>query len=300
LQTPEFKAEQLILNALTIDVEDYYHVTGFERQIGRRTWGSYESRFEFGLAKILEALDERNIKATFYVLGWLARRHPQLIRELDAAGHELGSHSYWHRQIFRLRVNQFRADLRKSKQVIEDCIGKPVVAFRAPSFSITERSLWALEILAEEGFESDSSIFPVRHDRYGIRNANPHIHVIGTSCGAIWELPPAVHAWGPLRLPVGGGGYFRLYPHGFTTACLRRINGTMQQPFVFYVHPWEFDAEQPRVGAGSGLSRMRHYMNLHSTETKFAKLLSAFHFGRVCDVVEIAKARTQASAITPA
>ena len=279
----------MILNALTIDVEDYFHVTGFERHIGRRDWGGYESRFEFGLGKILEGLAARGIKATFYVLGWLARRHPKLLRELDAAGHELGSHSYWHRQVFRLNSGRFRADLRRSKRVIEDCTGKPVVTFRAPSFSITERSLWALDILAEEGFESDSSIFPVRHDRYGIRNANPHIHEITTTHGTLWELPPAVHVWGPLRLPVGGGGYFRLYPHGFTTACLRRINGTLRQPFVFYVHPWEFDAEQPRVGAGSSLSRIRHYVNLHSMNEKFARLLSTFRFGRICDVVAAAK-----------
>lgn len=286
----------MILNALTIDVEDYYHVTGFERHIGRRDWGSFESRFEFGLAKILEGLAERGIKATFYILGWLARRHPQLLRDLDAAGHELGSHSYWHRQVFRLNASQFRADLRKSKRVIEDCTGKPVVTFRAPSFSITERSLWALDILAEEGFESDSSIFPVSHDRYGIRTANPHVHELTTTQGTLWELPPAVHVWGPLRLPVGGGGYFRLYPHSLTTACLRRINGTLRQPFVFYVHPWEFDAEQPRVGAGSGLSRIRHYVNLHSMNEKFARLLSTFRFGRVCDVVAAAREKTPSGA----
>lgn len=275
----------MILNALTIDVEDYFHVTGFERHIGRRDWGSFESRFEIGLAKILNALANHGIKATFYVLGWIARRHPRLLRELDAAGHELGSHSYWHRQVFRLTPSQFRADLRNSRSVIEDQIGKRIAAFRAPSFSITQRSLWALDILAEEGFESDSSIFPVRHDRYGIRGAETSIHEISTNHGTIWELPPAVHAWGPFRLPIGGGGYFRLYPQRLTTACLLRINKSLQQPFVFYVHPWEFDAEQPRVGAGSRLSRVRHYLNLSSMEAKFTKLLSTFRFARVCDVV---------------
>jgi polysaccharide deacetylase family protein (PEP-CTERM system associated) len=282
------------INALTIDVEDYFHVTGFERQIPRRSWSSYESRFEYGLHRILETIHARGIKATFYVLGWLARRYPRLMREIDACGHELGSHSYWHRQVFRLSPRTFRSDLCRSRRVIEDAVGKPVTTYRAPSFSITKSSLWALEILAEEGFVSDSSIMPCVHDRYGISDAVPDVHRIITPAGPLWELPPAVLRWGPLKVPAGGGGYFRLYPLAWTAALLRSIS-RRQQSFTFYVHPWEFDPDQPRVTAGSRLGRARHYLNLHDTHRKFARLLRLFPFGRVSDVIATMQKAAHAS-----
>jgi polysaccharide deacetylase family protein (PEP-CTERM system associated) len=275
---------KLPINALTIDVEDYFHVTGFERDISRRTWGQFQPRFEYGMRRILDLLETHKIKATFYVLGWLGRRHPNLLREIDAAGHEIGSHSYWHRQVFRLSHRAFKSDLRRSCRVIEDAIGKPVTAFRAPSFSITKRCLWAFDVLSEEGIQSDSSVVPCVHDRYGIANAVPHIHRITTKSGGLWELPPAVHRWGPVRLPVGGGGYFRFFPLKLTVAFLRRLN-TQKRGFTFYIHPWEFDAEQPRLKVGSRLSRIRHYLNLADTEHKFSDLLKTFRFGRVADVL---------------
>jgi polysaccharide deacetylase family protein (PEP-CTERM system associated) len=277
-------ASNEVVNALTIDVEDYFHVTGFERHIPRRTWRDYEPRFERGIRSILEILDRHEIKATFYVLGWIARRYPQLLREIDAAGHELGSHSYWHRQVFRLSPRVFRHDLRRSCRIVEDTIGKPVTTYRAPSFSITKQSLWALDVLADEGILCDSSVVPCAHDRYGIADAPLHAHRVGLSEGALWELPPAVHRCGPFRVPIGGGGYFRLLPLKWITAGLKRWNA-LRGPFAFYVHPWEFDALQPRLKAGSPLSRLRHYLNLHDTERKFAELVRQFRFGRVADVI---------------
>ena len=274
----------VITNAMTVDVEDYFHVTGFESHIARRDWSGFESRLHFGMNRILQKMDACGIKATFFMLGWLARRYPRLVRQIDAAGHEIGSHSYWHRQVFRLTPRVFRADLRRSQRVLEDVLGKPIYLYRAPSFSITNRSRWAFDVLAEEGITIDSSVFPAAHDRYGIADASPLLHVVPTQSGPIWEAPPAVHCAGRIRMPVGGGGYFRLYPIRWTLALLGRIN-TAGNFFTFYVHPWEFDPDQPRLGAGSRLSRWRHYTGLHATERKFLRLLSAFRFDRLGQVV---------------
>ena len=236
------------------------------------------------MRRICETLKEHDVKATVYVLGWLARRKPQLLRAINAAGHEIGSHSYWHRQVFRLTPTQFRADLRRSQRVIEDAIGKPVTTYRAPSFSITKRSLWALNVLAEEGITTDSSVYPVRHDRYGIPGAPLTLHKIATSAGTLWEMPPAVYGVGRMRFPVGGGGYFRLYPWQWTRVALQRINNA-GCAFACYFHPWEFDPDQPRLNAGGWTSRRRHYANLHTTHEKFRRLLASFSFGRIADVV---------------
>lgn len=272
------------LNAFSVDVEDYYQVTAFERRINRRDWANFASRVVPNTERVLRLLDRHQVVATFYVLGWVADRFPDLVRAIDRAGHEIGSHSYWHRLIYNLQPEDFRADLRQSKSALENIIGKPVVAFRAPSFSITRKSLWALDILAEEGFTSDSSIYPIYHDRYGIPGAKTGLHRLDTSRGELWEFPPAVARFGPFNLPVSGGGYFRLYPLAVTTQLLGRLNDE-QQPFVFYIHPWELDPEQPRLAAASFVSRRRHYVNLASTERKLDRLLSRFHFGRVADSI---------------
>ncbi len=273
------------LNAFTVDVEDYYHVSGFERQIHRDSWIDYESRVVANTHRLLELLDRHAVKATFFVLGWVAHRYPQLVRDIYAADHEIGSHSFWHRLVYEQTPSQFRADLRDSKQVLEDTLGAAITAYRAPSFSITRQSLWALEILAEEGFQFGSSIFPVHHHRYGIPDGKPHIHEVQTTAGALWEFPPAVFRFAGFNLPVSGGGYFRLYPAAVTQKLLAWINRRLRRPFVFYVHPWEVDPGQPRLCAGSRAGRWRHYVNLHSTERKLEVLLERFRFGTLTESI---------------
>jgi len=274
-----------LLNALTVDVEDYFQVTAFEKHIDRDEWPNYGDRIVANTHRILRLLESHEVKGTFFVLGWVAERFPELVRDIHASGHEIGSHSYWHRLIYEQTPQQFREDLRRSRDVLEDATGEAVTAHRAPSFSITERSLWALKILAEEGFLVDSSIFPTRHDRYGIPDAEPRIHRIETSSGPLWEFPPTVFQFARWNLPVGGGGYFRLYPLPVTVRALARINRTTHQPFMFYMHPWEIDPGQPRIRAASRLSRFRHYVNLSRTERKLDGLLRRFRFGRLCDVL---------------
>ncbi len=242
---------EAIVNAFTVDVEDYYMVSGFEKHISRDQWGEFESRVVPNTKRILRLLDAHDVKATFFVLGWVARHHPELVREIHAAGHEIGSHGYWHHLIYRQTPDEFRDDLRASRDVIEAAIDQRVEIYRAPSFSITEKSRWALDILTEEGFRIDSSIYPIHHDRYGIADAEPGLHQIATPTGPLWEFPPSVVSWKEVNLPVGGGGYFRLYPLPLTIRWLRQINRDGQRPFVFYVHPWEIDPDQPRIHDGS-------------------------------------------------
>ena len=274
-----------LLNAFSVDVEDYYHVSAFEKHVRRDDWGILESRVERNTHRMLAILDRHNVKATFFVLGWVAERFPQLVREIRGCGHEIGSHTFWHRLVYDLSPDEFRADLCRSRDVLQDLLGEAVTAFRAPSFSITRHSLWALEILAEEGFRVDSSIFPIRHDRCGIPEAPLHLHQRATPAGPLWEFPLTVFRMARLNVPVGGGGYFRFYPLWLTVRWLRRINRA-GRPFVFYVHPWEIDPEQPRFAAASPISRFRHYVNLSKTENRLDVLLGRFRFGRLCDVLD--------------
>ncbi len=274
------------LNALTVDVEDYYHVSAFEGAVRRDGWDQYTSRVVDNTQRLLELLARHGVKATFFVLGWVAERYPELVREIDVAGHEIGSHGYWHRLIYRQTNDEFRDDLRRSRDLLEELVGRPVTAYRAPSFSITRQSQWALQVLSEEGFLVDSSVFPVYHDRYGIPGAEPRIHRITTPAGTLWEFPPSVVKWAGLTWPVGGGGYLRLYPLWLTCRGLARINRREQSPFMVYLHPWEVDPSQPRLGVGSVSSRFRHYVNLSGTERKLEGLLARFRFGTVREVVE--------------
>ncbi len=274
-----------LINAFTVDVEDYFQVSAFEKQIARDQWSQYTSRVVANTHRLLDLLACHDVKATFFVLGWVADRFPQLVRDIHSAGHEIGCHSYEHRLIYDQTPDQFRHDLWRSRNAIQDACGTPITAYRAPSFSITKKSLWALDILAEEGFLVDSSIFPTHHDRYGIPDAEPRLHRIDTSAGPIWEFPPSIVRFCRLNLPVSGGGYFRLYPLSWTVRCLRKINRA-KQPFMFYVHPWEVDPGQPRLAAGSRTSRFRHRVNLRTTERKLDKLLRMFRFGRLSDAIE--------------
>ena len=274
-----------MLHAFTVDVEDYYHVSAFETQVERSQWSHYESRVARSTQRILDLLDEHQTRATFFVLGWVAKHEPQLVKEIASRGHEIGSHSYWHRLIYRLTPEQFRADVCRSRDVLEDLIGKPVVMYRAPSFSITKESLWALEILVEEGFSADSSIFPTHHDRYGIPDAKRHIHTIDTPAGPLLEFPPSVFRVGRVNIPISGGGYFRAEPWPIYKRLARRCVKRTEHPLMFYIHPWEVDPEQPDIRAGSKLSRLRHYLNLDKTLDKLAQLLAEWPFGTMSQVL---------------
>lgn len=272
------------INALSIDVEDYFQVSGFESVVSRDDWDHYPSRVVNNTRRILEILDEHSVVGTFFVLGWVAEKFPSLVQEIDAAGHEIGSHSYWHRLVYQLSPSEFRDDLRRSKQVLEDIIGRSVESYRAPSFSITKQSLWALEILAEEGIRFDSSIFPVHHDRYGIPGARQEIHDLETSHGTLCEFPMTVARLGRMNVPASGGGYFRLYPYWLTRRLISKVNRA-GQPLMFYLHPWEVDPEQPRINGVRLLSRSRHYINLTQTQAKLKRLLNDFAFGTMTDVI---------------
>lgn len=275
------------LNAFTVDVEDYYHVSAFEGQVRREDWDSFQSRVEDSTYRLIDLLARHEVRATFFVLGWVAWRFPQLVQRIHAAGHELASHSFWHRLVYELSPAEFRQDLQDSRAALEDAAGVSVTAYRAPSFSITKRSLWALDVLAEEGFQIDSSIFPIYHDRYGMPDAPTSLHQRTTDAGTLWEFPPSVVRLAGMNLPVSGGGYFRLYPFAVTQRGLSRIN-RRGRPFMFYVHPWELDPQQPRLAAGTRLSRARHRINLGATERKLDRLLGRFQFGTISDAIAAA------------
>lgn len=276
------------VNALTVDVEDYYQVTAFEHCIDRRQWDQYESRVVRNTERLLTMLEKHAVRGTFFVLGWVAERFPDLVRSIHRAGHELGTHSYWHRLVYELTPEAFHEDLVRSCDVLEQITGVKVTAYRAPSFSITQKSLWALPILSEHGIDHDSSIFPVRHDRYGMPSAPRFVHRLSGAAWPMLEFPPSVMRLGGQNIPVGGGGYFRLYPLSWTTWCLRTINTRHAQPFMFYVHPWEVDPDQPRIAGTGRLKRWRHCVNLQSTEQKLDVLLGRFRFGTLSQAIKTA------------
>jgi polysaccharide deacetylase family protein (PEP-CTERM system associated) len=313
------------LNILSIDLEDYYMVTALSRVVKREDWHLYESRVGLTTQRLLEILEgnhgpsnngssggndggARPVRATFFCLGWIAERNPQLIKLIRAQGHEIASHGYDHRLITSMTREEFREDIRKSKAILEDLTGERVLGYRAPSYSVTKKTLWALEILAEEGFLYDSSIFPVHHDRYGIPDA-PRLPCVVSICGnrgvtfgpmtwsclnqpatadtlRLLEFPMATLNLAGQNLPVAGGGYFRLFPAWFTQWALNRIEHGAEAPFVFYLHPWEIDPDQPRIQGLSYRSRFRHYFNLARTESRFKELLRVKGFCSFRDFLE--------------
>ena len=276
-----------MINALTIDVEDYFHVQAFAGVISPTDWCHYPMRVENNTYRLLELLERRCIHATFFILGWVAERCPGLVRDIFNCGHEIGSHGYSHQMISRGDQESFRGDISRAKSILEDQIGSKVKCYRAPSYSITSNTLWALQILGELGFEYDSSIFPVRHDYYGIPDAPrfPHYRFLRDG-GRLLEFPPStLRAYG-INLPVAGGGYLRLLPYGVTAWAIRRINEKEAQPALVYLHPWEIDPEQPRVAA-PWRSRVRHYQNLRSTEEKLRRLLDDFSWASMTEVLSL-------------
>lgn len=279
-------------NAFTVDLEDYFQVSAFDRAVSRDQWPSFDRRVVANTRRMLDLLDRHAVRATFFVLGWIAEREPDLVREVRARGHEIASHGYEHRLVYDQSPDAFRRDIRRSRDLLERLTGAPVVAYRAPSFSITKKSLWALEILAEEGFRIDASIFPIYHDRYGIPDANPAIHKIATRRHPLWEIPGSTVRVGRLNLPVGGGGYLRLYPFPLTLRLLARINRKHGRPFILYVHPWELDPGQPRIKTGSRLTHFRHYRNLNKTEPRLDALLTRFPFAPLSDILPAGNGQT--------
>lgn len=271
-------------NALTVDVEDYYQVSAFEGQIDRCRWDRHPSRVKENTERLLTIFRRRQVRATFFVLGWVAQKCPDLVRQIRDEGHELGVHSFWHQRIYTQSPQAFREDLVRSRDLLSDLAGQQVRCYRAPSFSITPASWWALEILAQEGFRYDSSVFPIRHDRYGAPDAPVGIYRVQTPAGPIWEFPPAVYRLFGVNVPCGGGGYFRFYPLGLSLWFLRAIR-RQDRPFLFYLHPWELDPQQPRL-SGSLMSRFRHYWNLSATARRLEILLDEFLFAPLSEVVE--------------
>jgi len=268
-----------VVSAFTVDLEDYFQVTGFEASVPFASWAGHESRLEWNTERLLELLAARKTCATFFALGWTAERHPGLIRRIHAAGHELASHSYAHRLVYRLSPAAFREDTRRAKAVVEALTGDPVLGYRAPSFSITRRSLWALEILADEGFAYDSSIYPILRDRYGIPGAPRHAFPVRLGAAGLLEIPPTTLRRLGVNLPLGGGGYLRLFPEALFRRGLAAVIEGERRPAVLYVHPWELDPEQPRLQAGTRLSRFRHYVNLDKTQARLDRLLATWPFG---------------------
>ncbi len=271
-----------LLNAMTIDVEDYFHVSVFDGVIRREDWPTQSSRVVENTTRLLDVLAQHGVLATCFILGWVAERHPSLVKAIAAAGHEVASHGYWHRLVYSQTPDEFREDLRRARQVIEDASGMKVRGYRAPSFSITDRSLWALDVLADEGYDYDASVFPIRHDRYGLPDAPRHMFRVGAE--GVIEAPGSAVRIGGTNLPVAGGGYFRLLPYAWTRWGISRLNRVDQLPAIFYLHPWEIDPKQPRLPA-SALGRFRHYRNLHLTESRLQSLLSDFRFARLADIL---------------
>jgi polysaccharide deacetylase family protein (PEP-CTERM system associated) len=274
-----------MINAMSVDVEDYFHVAALAGSIDRARWDEMEYRAEASTRRLLDLFDEFNLKSTFFVLGWVARRSPELIREIHARGHEVASHGMSHLLVYNQTPQEFTAETLESKALLEDIIGAPVLGYRASTYSITKRSLWALDILKEAGFLYDSSIFPIRHDLYGIPDAPQVPARITTPKGAsIVEFPMSTAPMFGAKLPVSGGGYFRLLPYWLTRAGLRKLNFELKRPFIFYLHPWEVDPAQPRVRTGLK-SRLRHYTNLSRTEGRLRRLIGEFRFAPVRDVL---------------
>lgn len=277
-----------MINALTIDVEDFFQVNAFAGNIRQDQWDTYPLRVDTNTRRILDILDSFSIRATFFILGWVAERLPALTKEIHRRGHEVACHGYGHELVYAIGPERFRADIRRSKMLLEDQCGERVNGYRAPSYSITKRSLWALDILVEEGFTYDSSIFPVMHDTYGIPDAQRFPHILQTGAGALVEFPlttlPLHFGRKEVRLPIAGGGYLRLFPAQLLSWGIKKINETEMQPAVLYFHPWEIDPGQPRIKAGIK-SRFRHYLNLDKTEGKLSKIFSEVPFGTMADVL---------------
>lgn len=264
-------------HVLTVDVEDYFHVEAFAGSISRSDWNSYPSRVEDNCRRLLDIFDCHHVKATFFVLGWVAHRFPLIVREIHARGHELACHSFWHRKVNSLTPQEFREDTRAACDAIEQAASVRVKGYRAPTWSITRDAMWAFDVLAEEGFAYDSSIYPIHHDLYGIPHAARYAYVQRCTSGrSILEFPPATTRIAGMNFPAAGGGYLRIFPLLYTFWTFRQFE-KVRNPLVLYLHPWEIDPDQPRVAAPFK-SRFRHYTHLRRTEDRLERILRRYRF----------------------
>lgn len=271
----------VITNALTIDVEDYFQVSAFAPYIARGDWDARECRVERNVHRILDLLDGRHARATFFTLGWIAERYPQLVREIVARGHELASHGYGHQRASDLGEAEFLADVRSAKHVLEDLGGVEVKGYRAPSFSIGTGNLWAFDTLAQAGYRYSSSIYPIQHDHYGMPDSPRFAYRVNEQ---LLEIPVTTLRLGGRNLPSSGGGYFRLLPYALSRWMLQRVNAQDREPAIFYFHPWEIDAAQPRIPGIDLKTRFRHYVNIPRMDAKLQRLLDDFRWGRMDDI----------------
>lgn len=267
-----------VVNALTIDVEDYFQVSAFCDRISRSDWDLLPCRVERNIDLILTLLDAADARATFFVLGWIAERYPDVVRRIAAHGHEIASHGYGHRRVTEQNRQEFSEDILLAKRILENITGQPVKGYRAPSFSINKSNLWAFECIRDAGYQYSSSVYPIRHDHYGIPDAPRYAF---SPLEGLMELPISTSIFLNRNFPAGGGGYFRLLPYAISRWMIERINRLESKPAMFYFHPWEIDPQQPRVSGASIKSRFRHYINLHRTEQRLKRLLNDFRWDRL-------------------
>jgi polysaccharide deacetylase family protein (PEP-CTERM system associated) len=274
-----------LVNAFSVDVEDYFQVAAFERVIPRERWDRLEHRVEGNTRRLLDLCARHGVSGTFFLLGWVAERWPGLVRAIRDAGHELATHGQDHRRVTTQTPREFRDDVRRAKRTIEDVGGVEVIGYRAPSYSIVRETLWAVDVLIEEGFRYDSSIFPIRHDRYGIPDFSRFPRpVAGRNGASLEEFPISTVRVAGMNFPFVGGGYLRHFPFGFVRWGMRHLNDFERRPAIVYIHPWELDTGQPRQPVDP-LTRIRHYRNIDLTEDRLARLFSEFHFGTVREVL---------------
>lgn len=288
MKSDEFRAftrdpvAESVRNAMSVDVEDYFHVSAFESTVRREDWERWPSRVEANTERVLSVFDQHGVQATFFMLGWVAERYPALVRRIVDAGHELGSHGWSHVRVIHQDRHEFRQDVDRTKKLLEDTAGHAVRGYRAASYSIGRGNLWALDALRESGHRYSSSVFPIRHDLYGMPDAPRFAFHPGDD--DFVEIPLTTVHVGGRRLPCAGGGWFRFFPYPFTRWAIRRVNARDREPAVFYFHPWEVDADQPRPEGLPAKSRFRHYHNLHEMESRLGRLLGDFRWGRIDDV----------------
>lgn len=284
-----------ITNALTVDVEDYFQVSAFAPYIRRDHWDSRECRVERNVGRILELFGDQGVKATFFTLGWIAERYPQMVRRIAEAGHEVASHGHGHERVHELDRAAFKVDIERAKATLEDIAGQPVLGYRAPSFSIGARNLWAFETLAEAGHRYSSSIYPIVHDHYGMPEAPRFAHRVQ---GGLLEVPATTLRLFKRNMPSSGGGYFRLLPYGVSRWMIDRVNRSDGQAAVFYFHPWEIDPDQPRIDGIDLRTRFRHYVNIPRMEGRLSRLIGDFRWGRM-DEIFLGAATVQPGAPRP-
>lgn len=275
---PRRSADGRIINAMSVDVEDFFQVGAFEKTIDRKNWDGYDLRVEANTNRLLDLFAEKGVSSTFFSLAWVAERVPTLIKRIVDEGHELASHGYDHKRVTDLNRDSFREDLRRSRKILEDIGGVKVRGYRAPSFSIGSKNLWALDILAEEGYAYSSSVFPIQHDHYGMPDA-PKTAFLPTDTSMV-EIPMTTTTLVGRTIACSGGGYFRLLPYALSKRLLKRVNERDQNAIMFYLHPWEIDTDQPVQDDASALSRFRHYVNIDAMFGKLSNALDDFHWDR--------------------